>query len=114
MAEIEFTAFVEDVKDWMMKTSEPHREQINNEWQTTSRTYRVVKAAYGVTIDFTQFQKGDRVKVVGKESTKKREWEGKTYFDLICKAESVTKVVSNDFRQFPPPANDLLDADAPF
>lgn len=111
MADVDFTAFVEDVKDWMMKTSEPHREQINNEWQTTSRTYRVVKAAYGVTIDFTQFHKGDRVKVVGKEMTKKREYDGKTYYDLVCKAETITKIVPTDAR---PIAAEPIDLDAPF
>jgi hypothetical protein len=111
MADVDFTAFVEDVKEWMMKTSEPHREQINNEWQTTSRTYRVVKAAYGVSIDFSQFQKGDRVKVAGKEMTKKREYNGQTYYDLICKAETITKIVPTDSR---PAASFPNDPDAPF
>jgi len=117
MAEVKFTAFVEDVRDWMLKTSEPHREQINDEWQTVSRTYRVVKAAFGVTIDFNQFAKGDRVEIVGKESTKKREYNGQTYYDLICKAESITKVVprQDSFKPaFPAVNNEPTDPDAPF
>jgi hypothetical protein len=113
MAEIKFTAFVDDVKDWMIKTSEPHREQVDGEWKTVCRTTRNVRAAYQVNIDFTQVQKGDRVRVEGNESTKKREYDGKTYYDLVCKATSVTKVVlppSQESSFTPEPA----DMDAPF
>jgi hypothetical protein len=109
MAEIQFTAFVEDVLQFGMKTSEPHKQQIDGEWKTISRTYRFVKESYGTTIDFTQFAKGDLVKIVGKESTKVREYEGKKYYDLVCKADSVTKMVKSEPREFSP-----VDTDAPF
>lgn len=97
MADVSFIAFVEDVKDWMMKTSEPHRVQVDGQWKTVSRTYRTVKAAYGVTIDFSQFVPGERIKVVGRESTTVREYDGKKFYDLICKAESVERVMANEF-----------------
>lgn len=91
MADVKFTAFVEDVKgDWLLDTAEPHRKQVDGKWVTTSRTYRKVKAAYGTSQDFSTLSKGDRIDVVGKETTEVREYQGKKYFDLIVKAETVT------------------------
>lgn len=111
MAKIEFTAFVEDVKDWMVKTSEPHRKQIDGEWKTVSRTYRIVKSAYGQEIDFRQFSVGDRVEVVGTESTVVREFEGKKFYDLTVKAETISRITPKQgFAQ----AASEPDWDAPF
>jgi hypothetical protein len=81
-----------------------------------------VKAAYGVTIDFAQFAPGDRVKISGREMTKKREYDGRILYDLICKADTIEKVVNNNFNgnervaNFPPvaPAFPEPDGDAPF
>jgi hypothetical protein len=95
MAQIEFDAFVEDwskdgrTVDWAIKTAEQHRKQVDGEWTTTGRTFRTVKAGYGVSIDFSQFKKGDRVTVIGKEQTDAREYQGKTYYDLVVKADSI-------------------------
>lgn len=101
MAEVSFVAFVEDVLDgksgpWGLKTAEAHsRKDEHDQWQTVSRTFRTVKAAFGTTINFGQFVKGDKVKVVGKESTEVREYQGKKYYDLVVKAESVVPFQSN-------------------
>jgi single-stranded DNA-binding protein len=98
MAEIKFTGFVdpwsssnEQHPDWGMKVVEPHRRKndTTDEWETVGRTWRTVKAAYEITIDFTQFKKGDRVTVVGREITETREVDGKKYYTLTVKAESV-------------------------
>ncbi len=97
MAEIKFVGFVEDWTkntpnhpDWAMRVSEPHRKKDGDQWVTVARTYRTVKAGYDVTIDFTQFAKGTRVEVVGKEITETSERDGKRYDNLVVKAETVT------------------------
>jgi hypothetical protein len=99
MAEIKFVGFVEDWTknnaqhpDWGMRVSEPHRKKDGEEWVTVGRTYRTIKAGYDVRIDFTQFKKGDRVEVIGKELTESSEKDGKRYDNLIVKAETVTRV----------------------
>jgi hypothetical protein len=100
MAQITFTAFVEDWTqnspqhpDWGMKTAEPHRKKDGDQWVTTARTFRTVKGGYAndapVRIDFTRFSKGDRVIVTGTEVTEVRESNGKKYYDLVCKATTV-------------------------
>jgi len=96
MAEIQFTGFVEEWTkntpshpDWAMKVSEQHRKKEGAAWVTVGRTYRTVKAAYGVTIDFTKFRKGDRVEISGKEVTETTEKDGKRYDNLVVKAEFV-------------------------
>jgi hypothetical protein len=73
---------------------------------TAGRTYRTIKAAYGVTIDFTQFTKGDMVTIHGVEVTESSERDGKRYDNLIVKAVEVT----HDARittSTPAPAEDL-------
>jgi len=103
MAEIKFTGYVEEWTkanpsnpDWAMKVSEPHRKKDGEAYVTVGRTYRTIKSAYGVTIDFTKFKKGDRVEIVGKESTETTEKDGKRYDNLIVKAESV-KIADGSF-----------------
>ena len=92
MAEIRFTAFVEKkLGSWGMTTAEPHsKKNDQDEWVTVSRTFRTVKPAYGVELDLSQFGEGDRVSVVGRESTEISEKDGKKYYNLTVKAESVT------------------------
>ncbi len=96
MAEIKFKAFVEDVKRtregdvFVIKTSEPHRRKNDqDQWETTARTFRDVKAARGVSLD--GFGKGDRVEVTGQEKTEVREYEGKKLYTLVVWAESITR-----------------------
>lgn len=97
MAEIKFTGFVDEWTktnpqhpDWGMRVSEPHRKKDGDQWVTSGRTTRTVKAAYGVTIDFNHFKPGDMVTVVGKEVTETSERDGKTYNNLVVKADTVT------------------------
>lgn len=97
MAKIEFTGFVdpwssreEQHPAWGMKVVEPHsRKTDDGKWETVGRTWRTVKAAYGTTIDFTQFRKGDRVVITGNEVTVASERDGKKYYTLTVNAVSV-------------------------
>ena len=98
MAEIKFEAFVEawtknsdEHPAWGIKSAETHRKK-NEEgtYETIGRTFRTVKVSRASGIDLSPFVKGDRVKVVGQESTETREYEGKKYYDLVVWAESVT------------------------
>ncbi|WIB25839.1 hypothetical protein [Curtobacterium sp. MCSS17_015] len=112
MAQITYTGFVEDWTqnnpqhpEWGMKTAEPHRKKDGEQWVTTARTFRTVKGGYEndqpVRIDFTQFRKGDRVKVTGTEVTEVRESNGKKYYDLVCKATSVEVIPAQGGAQQP-------------
>jgi len=120
MAKIEFTGFVdpwsqnsEAHPDWGMKVVEPHRNQNEaGEWETRGRTWRTVKAAYETPIDFTRFKKGDRVTIVGRELTETREVDGKKYYTLTVKADSVVVAASGD--QSSSVAAPVVSGDAPF
>lgn len=91
MAEIKVTsAFVEDVLTdrqgvpFALKTSEPHRRKNDQgEWETTARTFRTVRASRESGIGLTNYVKGDRVAFEGTEKTEGREYQGKTYWDLV-------------------------------
>jgi len=113
MAEIKFTGFVEDWTknspahpDWAMRVVETHRKKDGDTWVTAGRTYRTIKAAYGVTINFTQFNKGDMVTITGTEITESSERDGKRYDNLIVKAVEVTHNASIT-TSTPVPADDL-------
>jgi hypothetical protein len=54
-------------------------------WEVIGHTRFTVKAAYGVEIDFTKFNSGDRVKVTGTQVTEERN----EYKNLVIKADSV-------------------------
>lgn len=115
MAKIQFTGFVEDVKgDWMLKTAEPHRKQVDGKWETVGRTFRMVKAAYGTSIDFSTFSKGDRVEIQGTESTVTREYNGQKYYDLVVKAETVKPVLNNSISETFPVGSSDIDESLPF
>jgi hypothetical protein len=115
MADIKFKAFVEDWTknnsqhpDWAMKTAETHRKKDGDNWVTSSRTFRTVKAGYDdnnqpLAIDFTRFAKGTQVEVIGREMTEVRDHEGKKYYDLVVKATSVV-AVERDGQQNTPTA----------
>ena len=94
MAKIEVIAFVQDWRfksdepnpAWGMKIDEVHsKRNAADGWDVVGHTYFTVKAGYEVQIDFTQFKKGDRVKVIGKQVTEERG----EYKNLIIKADSV-------------------------
>jgi len=105
MAKIEIeSAFVEawtknqdEHPSWGMKTAEPHsrKKEDGSGYETVGRTFRTVKVSRSSGIDLTQFRKGDRVQVWGKEVTETREHEGKKYYDLVVWADSVEEVEQN-------------------
>jgi len=99
MAIIEIkSAFVEDWNknspehpSWGMKTAEPHskKREDGSGYDTIGRTFRTVKVSRDAGIDLTQFTKGQRVQVSGREVTETREHEGKKYYDLVVWADRV-------------------------
>lgn len=99
MAKIEIeSAFVEawtknqdEHPSWGMKTAEPHsrKKEDGSGYETVGRTFRTVKVSRSSGIDLTQFRKGDRVQVWGKEVTETREHEGKKYHDTVVWADRV-------------------------
>lgn len=96
MAKIELIGWIEEVKSsWLLRISEPHSKQENGTWITQARTYRDVKPAFDSSLNFEQFAKGDRVKVVGIEKTEVREVEGVTYRNLVVRADLVERVESH-------------------
>ena len=77
---------------WGMKTAEPHsRKKDGGGYETVGRTFRTIKVSRASGIDLTQFRKGDRVQVFGKEVTETREHEGKKYYDLVLWADRVER-----------------------
>lgn len=102
MAEVIVTAWVQEWKrdsaepnpDWGMKVCETHSKKDGEKWVTVGRTYFTVKSGWDVQIDFRQFAKGDKVRIVGKQVTEEREYDGKTYKTLTIKAETVDLVQS--------------------
>jgi hypothetical protein len=97
MANIDFYGFVDpwqkdspEHPDWGMKVTEVHQKKENDEWVPTGgRTFRTVKAAYGVEINFADFKQGDRVHIVGTEVTEVSERNGTKYYNLVVKAKSI-------------------------
>lgn len=97
MAEIKVSnAFVEDVVTdregtvFALRTSEPHRRKNDrDEWETTARTFRTVKASRDSGVNLSAFAKGDRIGFTGDEKTERREKDGKTYYDLVVWASTV-------------------------
>lgn len=113
MADIKFTAFIEDtVRNqqggvFVLKTSETHRRKNDrDEWETTSRTYRDVKVSRESGINLDQFAKGDRVEVAGSEKTERIRSTngGKDFYPLVVWADSITRA-GND-RQASPAQDD--------
>src|SRR5690554_6086938 len=81
---------------WGMKTAEPHsRKNDDGKFETVGRTFRTVKVSRSSGIDLTQFVKGDRVQVWGREVTETREHEGKKFCGLVVWADGVEPVGSS-------------------
>jgi single-stranded DNA-binding protein len=112
MADIKFTAFVNDVRKtadgkevWLIKTAETHRrENENGEWETTARTFRDVRAQRNQGVDLSQFQEGDLVSVEGFEITIPSESNGQTYYNLSVFAHTAEKVESKAEEKPAPPS----------
>ena len=101
MADIKFTAFVNDVVAsgqagvWLLKTAESHRRENDaGEWETTARTFRDVRVAKGSTIDLNEFPRDSRIQVEGFEVTVHSERDGQDYYNLCVWADSIELVVS--------------------
>lgn len=106
MAKIEVIAFVQDWRyksdepnpAWGMKIDEVHSKKNDADgWDVVGHTYFTVKAGYQVQIDFTQFKKGDRVKVTGTQVTEERG----EYKNLVIKADTV-EILASGARNKPP------------
>ena len=97
---------------WGMKTAEPHsRKNDAGKYETVGRTFRTVKVSRASGIDLTQFRKGDRVSVWGKEVTETREHEGKKFYDVVVWADRVE--VAESKGQQSAPAADSWAASTP-
>jgi single-stranded DNA-binding protein len=90
---------------WGMKTAEPHsrKKEDGSGYETVGRTFRTVKVSRASGIDLTQFRKGDRVKVWGKEVTETREHEGKKFYDVVVWSDRVELAVARDSDRSPAP-----------
>lgn len=100
MADIKFRAFVNDAltssdgETWLLKTAETHRrEKEDGSYETTARTFRDVRVSRDSGIDLGEFSEGDRVEVVGFETTIPSQKEGgETFYNLTVWASSVEKL----------------------
>jgi single-stranded DNA-binding protein len=113
MADITFTAFIEDTVRsqsggvFVLKTSEPHRRKNDrDEWETTARTFRDVKVSRDAGINLDAFAKGDRVDIAGTEKTETRaDTTGKKHYTLVVWASSIVTTGTT-----PAPAEEPVDA----
>jgi len=71
---------------WALKLSEAHGK--GDEKTYTDWTVKVSKAS---GLDLAKFQPGDRVTVAGRSTTEVREYEGKSYKNLVLWADSIEK-----------------------
>lgn len=81
---------------WALKTTEVHYRKSGDQYEVKGRTFRTVKAGYGVDIDFGQFGDGDQIEIYGKEESEEREYDGKKYSDLIIQAEGVNLIKKSE------------------
>lgn len=102
MANIEFTAFINGShnnaqgKTFVLKTSESHsRKQDDGSYESTGRTFRDVFIGQNADGDLrdwfenTIHEDGDMITVKGFEFTRPREYNGKTYYDLVVYADEI-------------------------
>jgi hypothetical protein len=75
---------------WGMKTADTHSKKDEaGKYQTVGRTFRTIKVGRDSGIDLTQFAKGQRVAIWGREVTEEREYDGKKFYDLVVWADRV-------------------------
>jgi len=104
MANIDFTAFVEDAIRaqtggvFVLKTAETHsKKDENGKYQTVARTFRDVKVSRESGINLDAYAKGDRVSIRGREVTEKRAGaEGKDFYSLVVWADSIDRAGSGN------------------
>lgn len=126
MAKIEVTGYVSDWRyqtdetnpEWGMKFFETHWKKNGEALEPNGATNFTVKAAWGVTIDFRQYNAGDKVLIKGTQVTETRE----QYKNLIIKADSIEVLPKEPSRRVsatiaetrkPEYVSDLI-VDAPF
>lgn len=123
MAKIEVNAFVSDWKfgekspnpSWGMKVSEPHSKKEGEKWVKVGSTNYTVKSAYGVEIDFSQFNQGERVAITGTLTSESWEANGNKGKSLVIKATSVDVLQKGQHEQRNVGTRDpFADSDAPF
>lgn len=76
--------------NWALKLSESHGKDEQRTY--TDWTVKVSKAS---GLDLTQFKNGDRVKIAGRSTTEQREYEGKTFKNLVVWADSIEAMQSS-------------------
>lgn len=77
---------------WGMKTADTHsRKDEAGKYQTVGRTFRTIKVGRESGIDLTEFAKGERVAIWGREVTEEREYDGKKFYDLVVWADRVER-----------------------
>lgn len=93
MAKIEFEGFVNEAVGnpvFVLKVSENHRKKDDGgNFVNDGKTFFQVKAGYESGIDLAQFPVDSRIRVIGKQRTKSREHNGKTYYDLVVAADRI-------------------------
>lgn len=93
MAKIEFEGFVNGHVGspvFVLKVSENHRKKDESgNFVNDGKTFFQVKAGYESGIDLAQFPVDSRVRVTGKQRTTSREYNGKTYYDLVVAADRI-------------------------
>lgn len=113
MATIEFDAFVnashndKNAETFVLKTAEPHRRKVagSDDYETYGRTFRDVFLSLDADADVADsfkggiWEEGDRVHVLGQEVTRPREYNGKTYYDLVVYATVVDLIVTEPKRE---------------
>lgn len=82
--------------EWAMKVAEVHYKKQGEEYVSTGRTYYTVKSGWGSSFDFRKFKAGDKVTITGNLVTESREYNRKTYYDLVVKANAVDIVQSDN------------------
>jgi hypothetical protein len=102
MATITFTGFVDDVitskagEVFALKVAEPHYKKDGDEFISNGRTFFKVMRGWGAEFDLAAFAPGDKVEVSGKQKTESRDYDGKTYYDLVVNAESISIVTKGE------------------
>lgn len=93
MATISFEGFVNGHVGspvFVLKVSENHRKKDESgNFVNDGKTFFQVKAGYESGIDLAQFPVDSRVRVTGRQRTTSREYNGKTYYDLVVAADRI-------------------------
>lgn len=104
MAKVTLEGYVDDIirskagEVFALKVSEPHYRKDGDEFVADGRTFFKVMKGWDSNVELADFNQGDKVEVSGKQKTEVREYEGKKYYDLVVKADTVTLVRKGEAR----------------